>query len=155
MAVAADPESVDLTDDRVDVLGREDVDDIQELVRLTRPGPFLADTIELGRYLGIRRNGDLVAMAGERFRVAGATEVSAICTHPDHRGQGLAERLTMIVVDGILARGELPFLHVITDNTPAIRLYEKLGFVVGIEYDAIAVRAPGGGPPDTSELTVH
>lgn len=146
---------VDLGEDRIEDLGRADVADIRELVRLTRPGPFLADTIELGRYIGIRREGVLVAMAGERFRVPGATEVSAICTHPDHRGRGLADRLTKIVIDGIRARGELAFLHVITNNTPAVRLYEKLGFVVGMEYDAIAVRAPGGGPADTSELTVH
>jgi GNAT superfamily N-acetyltransferase len=117
-----DPEAV--------VLGAADVPDILELVGRTQPGPFRKRTVEMGRYLGIRRGGRLIAMAGERLRVPGWTEVSAVCTDPDHRDQGLAARLVRAAVAGIEARGERPFLHVLTDNTGAIRLYARLGFEV-------------------------
>jgi GNAT superfamily N-acetyltransferase len=117
-----DPEAV--------VLGAADVPEILDLVERTQPGPFRKRTVEMGTYLGIRRGGRLIAMAGERLRVPGWTEVSAVCTDLDHRGQGLAARLVRAVVAGIEARGERPFLHVLTDNTGAIRLYARLGFEV-------------------------
>lgn len=109
-------------------LGADDVPDMLELVAATEPGPFLARTIELGDYLGIRRDGALVAMAGERFHLDGWTEISAVCTKPDHRGQGLASRLTRALIAGIQRRSERAFLHVMSTNTGAIRLYEALGF---------------------------
>ena len=115
-----DPEAVALTE--------TDVPEILDLVERAQPGPFRKRTIELGRYLGIRRDGRLVAMAGERFRLPGWTEVSAVCTDPDFRGAGLGARLTLAVAAGILERGELPFLHAAADNDAAIRLYERLGF---------------------------
>ncbi|GAA1631720.1 GNAT family N-acetyltransferase [Nonomuraea maheshkhaliensis] len=88
----------------------------------------LPRTVELGVYLGIRRSGELVAMAGERLHPPGWTEISAVCTHPAHRGQGLATRLVLAVAAGIRARGETPFLHAAASNTNAISLYERLGF---------------------------
>ena len=109
-------------------LGPADVPDMLSLTRQTKPGPFLAKTIELGGYLGIRSEGRLVAMAGERMRPPGWAEISAVCTDPAWRGQGLASRLTRAVAAGIVARGETPFLHAIASNTTAIRLYEELGF---------------------------
>ncbi len=109
-------------------LGAADVPDMLELVAKTEPGPFLSRTIELGDYLGIRRDGALVAMAGERFRFNGWTEISAVCTKPDHRGQGLASQLMGAVIAGIQRRSERAFLHVMSTNTGAIRLYEALGF---------------------------
>jgi GNAT superfamily N-acetyltransferase len=112
------------------VLGTADVPEILDLVERTQPGPFRKRTIELGTYLGIRRGGRLIAMAGERLRVPGWTEVSAVCTDPDHRGQGLAARLVRAVVAGIRARGERPFLHAAADNAGAVRLYERLGFAL-------------------------
>jgi len=100
-----------------------------DLVARAQPGPFRKRTIDLGRYLGIRtEDGRLVAMAGERLRMPGWTEVSAVCTDPEFRGKGLGARLTLAVAAGILARGELPFLHTVHDNDNAIRLYERLGF---------------------------
>ncbi|GAA3438717.1 GNAT family N-acetyltransferase [Kutzneria kofuensis] len=111
-------------------LGPADVPEMIDLVERTRPGPFLPRTIELGSYLGIRRGGALVAMAGERMRPPGCTEISAVCTDPDHRGQGLAARLVLAVAAGIQSRGEIPFLHATQTNTGAIRLYESLGFRV-------------------------
>jgi ribosomal protein S18 acetylase RimI-like enzyme len=111
-------------------LDAADVPEMLELVAQTEPGPFLPRTIELGDYLGIRRDGELVAMAGERFRPDGWTEISAVCTKPDQRGQGLASRLMGALIVGIRRRSERAFLHVMSTNTGAIRLYEELGFRV-------------------------
>ncbi len=128
-------------------LGVADVDEVLELVAQTNPGPFLARTVELGRYLGIRRGGGLVAMAGERFRFDGWTEISAICTMPAHRGHGLASRLVGALVAGIQARSERPFLHVLSSNTGAIRLYEQLGFRArGVATLTVVTRADRDGP---------
>lgn len=101
-----------------------------ELARLTQPGPFFEKTHRLGDFVGIKEAGRLIAMAGERMKPAGFTEVSAICTHPDCRGRGLAGELTRIVVGRIFARGETPFLHAYASNTAAIALYERLGFSI-------------------------
>jgi GNAT superfamily N-acetyltransferase len=109
-------------------LGPADVPDMLALTERTKPGPFLTRTIELGHYLGIRRDGELIAMAGERLRPPGWTEISAVCTDPAWRGQGLAARLTRAVAAVITDRGDTPFLHAIATNTNAIRLYEQLGF---------------------------
>jgi ribosomal protein S18 acetylase RimI-like enzyme len=111
-------------------LGAADVPEMLELVAQTEPGPFLTRTIELGDYLGIRRDGALVAMAGERFHLGGWTEISAVCTRPDHRGRGLASRLVAALIAGIQRRSQRVFLHVLSTNTGAIRLYEELGFRV-------------------------
>lgn len=117
---AEDPDAV--------TLGSADVPEMMELVALTEPGPFFQRTIELGRYVGIRREGALVAMAGERLRFDGWTEISAVCTAPTHRGQGLASRLMSTLIADIQERSEHVFLHALTSNTNAIRLYEELGF---------------------------
>ncbi len=111
-------------------LGAADVPEILELVAQTEPGPFLTRTIELGDYLGIRCDGALVAMAGERFHLDGWTEISAVCTRSDHRGRGLASRLVGGLIAGIQLRSQRAFLHVLATNTGAIRLYEELGFRV-------------------------
>jgi ribosomal protein S18 acetylase RimI-like enzyme len=111
-------------------LSAADVPEILELVAQTEPGPFLRRTIELGDYLGIRRDGALVAMAGARFRLDGWTEISAVCTKPDYRGQGLASRLVGALIAGIQLRSQRAFLHVLGTNVGAIRLYEELGFRV-------------------------
>lgn len=115
---------------RVDavVLTTEDVPEMQELVNIAQPGPFLRRTIEMGQYLGIRQNGRLVAMAGERLHLPGFCEVSAVCTHPDYRGRGYGSALTAMVAQAILDRQETPFLHVVPGNDGALRLYQKLGF---------------------------
>ena len=109
-------------------LGAADVPEMTDLVRRTEPGPFLPRTVELGDYWGVRHDGALVAMAGERMRVDGWTEISAVCTDPAYRGQGLASRLIRTVAAGIRDRGEVPFLHAVVQNVSAIRLYESMGF---------------------------
>ncbi len=109
-------------------LGDADAPEMLALAQLTQPGPFLARTHVMGHFIGIRIDGRLAAMAGERMHVPGHTELSGVCTHPDFRGRGLARRLSATVCAGIEARGETPFLHAWKDNHSAIALYEKLGF---------------------------
>jgi len=124
------------------LLGPSDVPEMIDLVERTRPGPFLSRTIELGTYLGVRRDGALVAMAGERLRPPGWTEISAVCTDPAFQGQGLATRLVLAVAAGIRDRGEIPFLHTAAENSGAIRLYESLGFVVHRKPVFLVTRVP-------------
>jgi ribosomal protein S18 acetylase RimI-like enzyme len=130
---AVDPEAVRL--------GPDDVPDMLALVARTKPGPFGPRTIELGNYVGLRRDGALVAMAGERMHPPGWTEVSAVCTDIAHRGQGLGARLVRTVVAGIRERGEEPFLHAAVDNTGAIALYERMGFELRRSTTVRIVRA--------------
>ncbi|MER6921607.1 GNAT family N-acetyltransferase, partial [Streptomyces spiralis] len=111
-------------------LGSDDVPEILDLVARTEPGPYLPRTVEMGTYLGIRHRGRLIALAGERLRPPGWTEISAVCTDPAYRGRGLATRLVRAVAAGIKERGERPFLHARADNANAIRLYESIGFTL-------------------------
>lgn len=127
-------------------LGPADVPEMLDLIALTRPGPFLPRTVEMGAYLGIREQGRLIALGGERLRPPGWTEISAVCTHPDHRGRGLATRLVRAVAAGIRERGDTPFLHAAASNTPAIRLYESIGFTLRRRTRFVLVRPPGGQP---------
>lgn len=124
------------------MLGDADAPEMLALAQLTQPGPFLARTHVMGAFRGIRIDGRLAAMAGERMRVPGHTELSGVCTHPDFRGHGFARRLSAIVAAAIQARGETPFLHAWKDNHPAIALYEKLGFRLRAEVNvAVLERA--------------
>ncbi|MFI6179118.1 GNAT family N-acetyltransferase [Nonomuraea sp. NPDC051191] len=109
-------------------LGVDSVPEMLDLVARTRPGPFWPRTREMGVYLGVFDGGKLVAMAGERLRPPGWTEISAVCTAPEARGRGHAARLVGALVSRVLARGDRPFLHVAEANTGAIALYERLGF---------------------------
>ncbi|WDS34717.1 GNAT family N-acetyltransferase [Pseudoxanthomonas sp.] len=109
-------------------LGDADAAEMLALATLTEPGPFLSRTHRMGSFVGIRVDGRLAAMAGERFRFPGHTEVSGVCTHPDFRGHGFAKQLSRHVAAGIAARGETAFLHAWKHNTGAIALYEALGF---------------------------
>lgn len=124
------------------VLTRDDVPEMLDLVERTRPGPLRPRTIELGTYLGVRREGALIAMAGERLRVPGWTEISAVCTDPAYRGQGLGTRLVRAVAAGIRERGETPFMHAAGGNTGAIRLYESMGYVIRLHLRFAVVRVP-------------
>ena len=109
-------------------LGDSDAAEMRALAELTQPGPYHARTHEMGDFVGIRENGRLIAMTGERMRLSGFTEISAVCTHPDARGRGLAAKLMRVVAAKIVARGEQLFLHVYPHNKGAIAVYEKLGF---------------------------
>jgi len=109
-------------------LTAEDVPDMLALTALAKPGPFAARTFELGTYLGVRTNGQLVAMAGERMRLAHQVEVSAVCVHPEHRGHGYARDLILTLMQRQIAQGAVPILHTYADNGPAVALYESMGF---------------------------
>jgi predicted GNAT family acetyltransferase len=128
-------------------LGDADAPEMLALATLTRPGPYAANSHHFGGYIGIRLDGRLVAMAGERLQAPGFTEVSAVCTHPDYRRRGYAAMLSWIVATRILDRGETPFLHAYATNVAAIRLYESLGFKVRTE---ITVHELTAAPRSTS-----
>ncbi len=127
----------------IQALGDADAPEMLALAELTEPGPFLARTHSMGAFLGIRIGGRLVAMAGERMRFPGYTEVSGVCTHPEFRGRGLARRLSAAVAARIVARGDQPFLHAWMSNQPAISLYEGLGFRLRTEVN-VAELTPSG-----------
>ncbi|MFE2379636.1 GNAT family N-acetyltransferase [Streptomyces sp. NPDC059398] len=155
VAAAPDPEAVRL--------GADDVPEMLDLVERTRPGPFLPRTVELGSYLGIRREGRLVAMAGERMRPPGWSEISAVCTDPPQRGQGLGTRLIRAVAHEIRERGDTPFLHAAESNTNAVRLYESLGFGLRRRTEFLSALVPqhfvradaGAGEADVRTTVVH
>jgi predicted GNAT family acetyltransferase len=119
---APDFEMIPLTD--------ADGPEMLALATLTRPGPFFERTHQLGDFYGVKAGGRLVAMAGERMKPDGFTEVSGVCTHPEHRGRGYAGALMRLAAGRILDRGETPFLHAFASNRGAIALYEALGFTL-------------------------
>jgi GNAT superfamily N-acetyltransferase len=102
--------------------------DLYTLVNLVQPGYFKNKTAELGRYYGIYRDDELIAVTGERMKMSAFTEVSAVVTHPNHTGRGYAKQLIAHATNKIFAENKLPYLHVAEINTTAIKLYEKLGF---------------------------
>ena len=144
--VATRPLAGEAVPDALRELGDDDAADMLQLALRTEPGPFLARTHRMGGFIGVR-DGDaagarLVAMAGERMRLRGYTEVSGVCTHPDGRGRGLARGLSAAVAARIQRRGEQPFLHAWKSNVAAIRLYESLGFVCRAEVQVAVLERP-------------
>jgi predicted GNAT family acetyltransferase len=141
--MAADPAELQIVtpDFAYEPLTDADGPQMLALATLTRPGPFFARTHELGDFVGVKRDGALVAMAGERLKPDGFTEVSGVCVHPDQRGHGYAAGLMSVVAGRILARGEIPFLHVYDDNRPAIAIYERLGYRLRCEMTLLMVEA--------------
>lgn len=136
LEVAAGPAVTELSDGHLD--------DVLALTALVYPHYFRRRTPRMGRYIGIYDGGRLAAMAGERMRFDGHTEISAVCTHPDHLGRGLAQRLVAILTNDILASGRLAFLHVSHDNLRAKHLYERLGYAWRADIALLAAtRLPG------------
>jgi predicted GNAT family acetyltransferase len=113
-----------------EILTEADAPEMLALATLTKPGPFRSATRRLGPFIGVKQDGRLVAMAGRRLRVEGFTELSGVCTHPDHRGRGYAAGLSRAVVGEILASGEGAFLHAFAEHDATIAFYQSLGFEV-------------------------
>jgi predicted GNAT family acetyltransferase len=117
-----------IEDERVERLNEADAADMLDLATLTKPGPFSLRALSLGDFWGVKVNGRLVAMAGERLKQTGYTELSGVCTHPDFQRKGLGRLLSLFVAGRIFERGELPYLHAYATNATAISLYESIGF---------------------------
>jgi predicted GNAT family acetyltransferase len=140
--VATQSTTFEATDSDIRVLTDEDAPEMLALATLTEPGPFLQRTHTMGTFLGIRVGGRLVAMAGERMRFPGYTEVSGVCTHPEFRGRGFARRLSTVVAASIQGRGDQAFLHAWKTNRSAISLYEGLGFEFRTEVCVAVLKRP-------------
>lgn len=130
------------SDPRIVALGASDADEMVSLATRTKPGPFAQRTWTLGRYLGIRIEGRLVAMAGQRAITTDYVEISAVCTDPTYTGRGLGSALVRAQIDTILSEGKQPMLHAAADNARAITLYEHLGFSVRRSVGGVVMRAP-------------
>ncbi|BCM16366.1 GNAT family N-acetyltransferase [Mesorhizobium sp. J8] len=117
-----------VADPRIEQLTRQDAAEMLALASLTKPGPFTLEALSLGEFWGVKIDGRLAAMAGERMKQPGYSELSGVCSHPDFRGGGLARLLSLFVANRIMARGEVPYLHAFANNAVAIRLYESIGF---------------------------
>jgi predicted GNAT family acetyltransferase len=129
-----------VADDRVQHLTTDDAAEMLVLAELTKPGPFSLRALSLGDFWGVKQDGLLVAMAGERMKQPGYTELSGVCSHPDMRGQGLGRLLSVFVAAQILARGDRPYLHAWTTNTVAIELYKSIGFELRANVNVAVVR---------------
>jgi len=123
------PAPNDVTDEELIPLEEQHIPAMLDLTKLTNPGPFLQRTIEFGHYEGVFKGNELVAMSGQRLNPCPYAEISAVCTHPDHLGNGYASQLLKSQIRQIIAKSEIPFLHVRKDNTTAIKVYERIGFV--------------------------
>jgi len=120
-------------------LGDDDAPEMAALAEHAKPGPWGSKTHRYGPFFGVRENGRLLAMAGQRILVPGMAEVSGVATWEDCRGRGLARVLIGHVMREMVARGEQPFLHSYADNEGAIALYESLGFRIRREVHVLAI----------------
>jgi ribosomal protein S18 acetylase RimI-like enzyme len=137
--MVADRHMPEIENKRIEKLGEADAQEMLELATLTKPGPLTLKAQALGDFWGIRQNGRLIAMAGERLKQDGMSEVSGVCTHPDHRGRGLGRLMTLYAAGKISARGEQPFLHTFATNAVAIGLYETIGFKLRTRMHVAAI----------------
>jgi predicted GNAT family acetyltransferase len=132
-----------VTDPRVEQLTRQDAAEMLALASLTKPGPFTLEALSLGDFWGVKIDGRLAAMAGERMKQPGYSELSGVCSHPDFRGGGLGRLLALFVANRIMARGEIPYLHAYVSNVAAIGLYESIGFRLRSAMNIAVVQRAG------------
>ena len=133
--IAENPKLPPTTGEEIVSLEKKHVPQMLALTKLTNPGPFSERTIEFGDYTGIFKSGHLVAMAGQRFHLNTYAEISAVCTHPDHMGNGYGSTLLLQQARRMIQQGEIPFLHVRANNAGAIKLYKALGFITRQEMN--------------------
>jgi predicted GNAT family acetyltransferase len=141
--MAADRPHERIADPRIEKLGEADAEEMLALAVLTKPGPFTLGAQKLGPFWGIKVDGKIVAMAGQRLHVPGFTELSGLCTHPEFQGRGFGALLFRFVAGEIAASGETAFLHAFWTNTPAITLYKKLGFSIRAEMNLRGIKREG------------
>jgi ribosomal protein S18 acetylase RimI-like enzyme len=132
-----------LADPRIERLTEADAEAMVSLAELTKPGPFTLRAQALGEFHGVKIDGRLVAMAGERMKTDGFTEVSGVCVHPDFQGRGLGRLVSLFVTHRVLERGETPFLHAFASNTAARALYGAIGFELRTMMNVAFIRAEG------------
>lgn len=132
-----------MSDERVQQLTLDDAAEMLALASLTKPGPFTLKALSLGEFWGVKIGGRLAAMAGERMKQPGYSELSGVCSHPDFRGGGLGRLLSVFVSNRIMARGEVPYLHAYANNANAIGLYESIGFKLRSEMNVAVVQRAG------------
>lgn len=132
-----------VSDERVQQLTLDDAAEMLALASLTKPGPFTLKALSLGEFWGVKIGGRLAAMAGERMKQPGYSELSGVCSHPDFRGGGLGRLLSVFVSNRIMGRGEVPYLHAYANNANAIRLYESIGFKLRSEMNVAVVQRAG------------
>ena len=133
---------------RIETLTQDDATEMLALAEMTKPGPFTLRAQALGTFWGVKSDGRLIAMAGERLKQPGFTELSGVCTHPDFRGRGLGRTLSVFVANQIAARGDMPYLHSYATNADAIALYESIGFRIRKTLNVvIAKRVSTGAEP--------
>ncbi|RWL82210.1 MAG: GNAT family N-acetyltransferase [Mesorhizobium sp.] len=132
-----------VADPRIQQLTRQDAAEMLALASLTKPGPFTLEALSLGEFWGVKTDGRLAAMAGERMKQPGYSELSGVCSHPDFRGGGLARLLSLFVANRIMARGEVPYLHAFANNAAAIKLYESIGFRLRSAMNIAVVQRAG------------
>ncbi|WP_353069926.1 GNAT family N-acetyltransferase [Tunturibacter empetritectus] len=140
-------------DDTIVLMEAADIPEMVALADLTEPGPFRHDTAKLGRFLGIRVDGRLAAMAGQRLSPTGFAEVSAVCTHPSFCGRGCAQALVAAVTRNIRAEGRTPFLTSLEANTGAVRIYRQVGFVVRRTFQLAVIKPPSPGIKRVSRIS--
>ena len=120
-------------DIHVQSLNDSNIPEMLALTALTKPGPFMARTIDFGNYIGIFEENKLVSMAGERMHLRDYTEISAVCTDPNHLGKRYGSHLVSMLANQIIQKGKTPLLHVRYDNIRAIEMYKRLGFEIRSE----------------------
>jgi len=129
-----------ISDSRIQPLTEADAVEMLELATLTKPGPFTLRAQSLGTFWGIKSEGRLMAMAGQRLQQTGFTELSGLCTHPDFQGRGLGTLLFRFVAGEIASHGDTVYLHAYATNTSAISLYKTLGFALRSEMNMRVVK---------------
>jgi len=77
---------------------------------------------------GICRNNELVAYAGSFLQLPQVWMIGGVYTHPNHRNKGYATLTTSAITEEALKNAETAALFVRSDNYPAIRVYEKIGY---------------------------
>ena len=129
--------------DRAFPLTNSHLPELNELYQQSNPDnafdPLMLDT---GKYYGCRSGEMLVSVAGvhvysSSYRVAA---LGNITTHPDHRNQGYARLVTNALCQDLLKEVDYIGLNVKADNSPAIHLYQSLGFEFTQNYGEFCLK---------------